>query len=458
MNNSPQPNNRHNHAPLWICMAALIPPIFAADSCSFGGSKPSGSGAAQSSGPATVTIVDVEPRDLEYSIQLPGTVEGIETAQIYSKVGGFLKAINVEIGDRVVAGQELAILDVPELATQLQAMDAAVKSAEAKVRQADAAIAQVAADLDSSQAMLDEARTLRGEKIAAVKLHKAELARLETLVEKGVREPKKLAEVQYEVEIAEAGLQTTAARERTAEANLAATGTMVQKTASDKEARQADVLVAEAEREQVVTLQAYTRIVAPFPGLVVRRNVDAGTFVQSAEGNSAAKPLIVLARTNVVRLRVDLPMAEVHWLDKEDTAKFSEIAALPGDTFEGNVTRFASALDSTSRMMHVEIELPNPDHQLLPGFYGYVNLSLQRFPDIPSVPATAIVSDEDGSYVFVVEDDICIRQKVTIAYDGEDFVGIESGLSVGEIVVKSGVGQLADGDQVKPVREATEKK
>lgn len=453
MNSSPQKLNRH--APLWLCMAALLPPIFAVDGCT---PKTSTSSVSQNSGPPQVPVVEVETKDLEYKIRLPGTVEGIESAELYSKVGGFLQTIHVEIGDRVNMGDELAVLNVPELDTQLLQKQAGVDSAAAKVRQADAAIRQASAEMASSQAMLEESRTLRGEKVAAVKLHTAELERLKQLVDQGVAEPKRLAEIQYEVEIAEAGLETTAARERTAAANLAAKKALLDKSSIDKEALQAEVAVAEAERQQVVTMQGYTKIVAPFDGLIVRRNVDAGAFVQSADGNSAAKPLLVMARTQVVRLRLDLPMAEVEWLDRDDTATFSEIAPLAGQVFEGKVTRFASALDTTSRMMQVEIELPNSDHRLLPGFYGYVDLSLRKFPATPAIPPSALLSDEEGSYVMVVEDDKCVRRAVTVAYRGEDVIGIKSGLSGGEMVIKTGGSQLAAGDSVKPVEAPDEKK
>lgn len=458
MNSSHRQPSRTNHAPLWICMAALLPPIFAVDGCSLG--KPNGGTAAADTGPPKVDVVEVEREDLKYTIRLPGTVEGIESAQLYSKVGGFLAKINVEIGDRVSKGDVLAELNVPELDSEFLQKEAAVASATAKVSQADAVILQVAADVDSSQAMLEEAQTLSGEKLAAVKLHKAELARLAELVEKGVLEPKKLAEIQYEVEIAEAGLQTTAARVRTAQANLAAKQALVAKAASDKVARLAEVAVAEAEQAQVVTMQAYTKIVAPFSGLIVRRNVDAGAFVQSADGNSAAKPLLVLARTEIVRLRLDLPMAEVKWLDHDDTATFSEIAALPGESFPGKVTRFASALDTHSRMMQVEIELPNANAEkhLLPGFYGYVDLTLREFPATPAIPVSALLSDDEGQYVVVVDGDKCVRQAVTVAYQGEEVVGIESGLTGGELVVKTGGSQLADGDLVNAENESDEAK
>jgi RND family efflux transporter MFP subunit len=437
-------------------MAALLPPIFAVDGCSLG--KPKGGTAAPDTGPPTVDVVEVEREDLTYTIRIPGTVEGIESAELYSKVGGFLARINVEIGDRVSKGDVLAELNVPELASEFLQKEAAVASATAKVSQADAVILQVAADVESSQAMLEEAQTLSGEKLAAVKLHKAELARLTELVEKGVLEPKKLAEIQYEVEIAEAGLQTTAARERTAQANLAAKQALVAKAASDKDARLAEVAVAEAEQAQVVTMQGYTKIVAPFNGLIIRRNVDAGAFVQSADGNSAAKPLLVLARTEIVRLRLDLPMAEVKWLDHDDTATFSEIAALPGESFDGQVTRFASALNTHSRMMQVEIELANAEQQLLPGFYGYVDLTLREFPATPAIPVSALLSDDEGQYVVVVDGDKCVRKAVTVAYQGEEVVGIETGLTGGELVVKTGGSQLADGDSVNAVNESDEAK
>ncbi|MFP6673954.1 MAG: efflux RND transporter periplasmic adaptor subunit, partial [Pirellulaceae bacterium] len=107
---SKQSDRSQRNATLWLCMAVFLPPLFAADSCKMG-KKQTGSVTAGPTGPAEVEVVRVEPKDLAYTIEVPGTVEGIESASLYSKIGGFLDEIYVDIGDRVEEGKVLASLD-----------------------------------------------------------------------------------------------------------------------------------------------------------------------------------------------------------------------------------------------------------------------------------------------------------------------------------------------------------
>jgi HlyD family secretion protein len=461
MKSSPQldkqqsPLLRLTPASSWICALALLPPLFAADGCSFEQMSSKGPAAMTvPSDPAAVKVTAVETRDLTHSIEIPGTVEGIETASLYAKVGGYLKTIHVDIGDRVKQGDILATLDVPELDQQLAQKRAEIDSATAQVRQAEAAIRQATAELASSQAMLDESKTLNAAKAAELKLHEAELARITELVDKGVLEPKKLDEIRFSIEIANAGIDSVAAKVRTAVANRDAKTAAIEKAETDREAKLADVAVADAELDQVMTMQAYTKIVSPLDGVVVRRNVDTGAFIQSAAANSVAKPMLVVSRTDAVRIAFDLPMSEVRWLDHEDTAVFHKIEALPEAlAFQGKVTRYASALNATSRMMRVEIELPNEDGQLMPGFYGYVHLTLKVFPNTSTIPASALLATDGQTFVYVVEENICKRRDVTVSYQDGDVVGISTGLVGGELVIKTGGSQLSEDDEVTPIVE-----
>ena len=192
----------------------------------------------------------------------------------------------------------------------------------------------------------------------------------------------------------------------------------------------------------------YAVIRAPFKGVVTKRMVDPGAFIQPAEGNSAAKPLMTVTRTDVVRIWLDLPMGQVRWLNKGDRAVLNRINVLPGETFEGEVTRFATTLDRNSRMMRVEIDLDNPSHRLMPGYYGYVSLYLEQFDQAPVIPSSAVLAEENESFVIVVENGICQKRSITTNYQDGTIVGIDSGLRVGEQVVQAGAGQLVDGQKV----------
>ena len=145
---------------------------------------------------------------------------------------------------------------------------------------------------------------------------------------------------------------------------------------------------------------------------------------------------------------LDLPMGEVRALDRGDKAVLDRINVLPDDRFEGQVTRFATSLDTTSRMMRVEIDLDNPDHRLLPGYYGYVTLFLDEYPQTPVIPSSALVVAGSETFVYRMEGNVCQKRLVTTNYQDGTIIGISSGLEGGEQIVQAGMGQLTDGQTV----------
>jgi HlyD family secretion protein len=398
-----------------------------------------------------VETVAVQQRDLTQSVEIPGTVEGFETADLFAKVGGYLEGIFVDIGDRVTKGQELAKLYVPEMLKELEQKKAEIARAEADVNQALAAIRQEEAEVVRAEAMRDEAKTLRGEKEADLQFRVAELNRTRQLVDRGSVLAQRLDEVTFQHDAAEAALASIAARIRTSEAGLNAAKASLDKAKSDHASVVARVDVAQADYDRVNALVQYSSIRAPFDGFVTKRWVHRGAFIQPAQGNSAAKPLLTVTRTDVVRVSVDLSMSEVRWLDRGDRAVLDRINVLPGEKFTGQVTRYSSSLDATSRMMRVEIDLENSDHRLLPGYYGYVTLYLEEMPQTSVIPSSALLTDGAATYVYVVEDGVCRKRAVTTNYQDGTIVGIASGLQGNEQIVRAGGGQLSEGRKVTPV-------
>lgn len=408
-------------------------------------------GASTPAPPRTVPVIIVDKQDLVQTIEMPGTVEGFETADLYAKVGGYLDQILVDIGDRVEQGEVLARLSIPELHQELQGKRAAVISAQAKVSQAEAAVLQTQAGVTSAVAAVEEAETHRDEKQAQLQYRQAAYERTNELVQRGSLLAKMLDEAHYQSDAAAAALKSVQASVRAASARLQAAQANVVKAERDRDSAIAMVAVAEAQGARTESMLAYSVIKAPFSGLVTKRTVDPGAFIQPAEGNSAAQPLLTISRTNVVRVRLDLPMKQVRWLDRGDEAVLNRIVVLPGERFTGTVARFSPSLDRTSRMMHVEIDLENPAHRLLPGYYGYVRLFLAEFPQTPVIPSSALMTDQEGAFVYVVETDTVTRRNVVTSYRDGTIVGIASGLMGGEQVVQAGGGQLRDGQKVTPV-------
>ncbi|MDA1050699.1 MAG: efflux RND transporter periplasmic adaptor subunit [Planctomycetota bacterium] len=446
MNHLQQRSQRNTHQWAAICLGICALPLATLAGCGDRNHKPEIGQAP--AGPTRVETVTVTRQDLAQSIEMSGTIEGDETVDLYAKVGGFLEEITVDIGDRVEAGQVLARLSIPEMAKELDHQQASFKSAQAMVQQTEAGIRQAEARIASGEAAVDEAKTQRSEKEATHRLRQAEFERTKELVDSGSLLAKKLDEAKFNLEAAAAALKSADARIRSAEAELVAVKLDVEKARFDSASAESRVTVAIADLEKTKTMNEYATIRAPFAGLVTKRMVDPGAFIQPAEGNSGAKPLLTVTATSVVRLRIDLPMDEVQWLDRGDRAVFGRINALPGETVPGTVTRYSSTLDPTSRTMRVEIDLPNADHRLSPGYYGYVTLILNEFKDVPTVPSSAVMTDDEGLFVYVLEGSTCKRRAVTTNFADGAIVGIASGLAGGETVVRSGGGQLSDGQQV----------
>lgn len=129
-------------------------------------------------------------------------------------------------------------------------------------------------------------------------------------------------------------------------------------------------------------------------------------------------------------------------------AVLDRVSVLPGESFEGKVSRFSAGLNPASRMLRVEVDLSNAEGKLRPGYYGYVTITLAKLEDNPVVPSSALVISGAEKYVFVVEGDTVKKRVLTVNYEDGNVVGIASGLNKGDRVVRSGGGQLSDGQKV----------
>jgi len=419
-----------------------------------------------------VETVAVEQRILEQTVEMPGTVEGYETVDLYAKVGGFLekyakvkvegfpeKTIELDIGDSIEAGQTLAWLSIPEMEKQLKQKDALIIQADAEVVQASEAIRQADAALESAAAMVQAAEAEGVEKVAQRDFRRTELKRLEALWETRSVRRELVVAADFQLKAAEAAIKTAAAHVTTAVKKKLAAEANVKKAQADEAAAIAGVDVSHANRDYVKEMMNYREIKAPpFQGQgqvirrwqVVRRWFDPGAFVQSAAGNSAAKPLLTVTRTDTVRIIINIPMDKVRLLDKGDRAVLDDISVLPGaEPFEGVVSRFSAALNMKSRMMRVEVDLDNADGQLRPGYYGLVTLYLNEQPDTLAIPSSALITEGSETFVYIALDGKAHKKTVTPIYqDGID-VYIESGdLKAGDQVIRSGGGQLENGQKI----------
>jgi len=207
--------------------------------------------------------------------------------------------------------------------------------------------------------------------------------------------------------------------------------------------------VATADLERAETLLQFTKISAPFSGVVTRRLVDPGAFIPAASAGSSPQnaALLTLMDFNTVRLQVAVPESESPLVAKGQPVQLT-VDGLPGRAFEGKVTRFAYALDDASKTMLTEIELPNPKLELRPGMYATVKVGIERREDVLLVPAEALVREKAGAFVFTVEDNKAKKTPVKVGFgDGTKFE-IVSGVKAGDPVILVGSRALSDGQAV----------
>jgi membrane fusion protein (multidrug efflux system) len=124
------------------------------------------------------------------------------------------------------------------------------------------------------------------------------------------------------------------------------------------------------------------------------------------------------------------------------------VDAYPGKEFTGTVTRYADAVDPSTRTMAVEIDIPNPDHSLKPGMFANVVLIVKDHPDALTLPTQAIQKDDNGNYVYVVVQDSSRRATVAIGEEENGRTEILSGLTGTEFVVTTGQQFAKDGGAV----------
>ncbi len=306
--------------------------------------------------------------------RVPATVKGYESAELYAKVGGYLKSVSADIGDVVEAGQILAIIDVPEMEKQLMQKESMLRLAQAEANQGTAKIEEAQAHLEALEASIREAQTMQAQKQALLNYERTDYQRIQQLAQRGAIQASLLDAAQFKLKAAESDQQSVVAKVATAIANLAGGKAAVRRAEADAAASAANVDVAQSNIDYVKQMMQYSTIRAPWKGKVTDRMYDSGSFVQSAAGNSASKPILKIVRDDKVRVTFSLSQKDIGRLEKGVKVTLGEIDALPNEKFEGTVSRFSAELDPKTRMMRVEMDLDNSDGKLKAGFFGYATV------------------------------------------------------------------------------------
>jgi RND family efflux transporter MFP subunit len=392
-----------------------------------------------------VTTVVPERGTIRLTTSEPGQIEAFETTAIHAKVAGYVESLAVDIGDPIKAGQVLAELDVPELVAELEQERAMVEQARAEQRQAESAVEVAQAAVASAEAKVTEVQAATRRTDADAARWQAEFNRIDQLVRERAITDTLRDETRSKLESAQAGRDEVAAQVRSAEAGLAQAGAGLDKARSDVAAAAARVAVAEANARRAEAMSGYTKLLAPYDGVVTRRHVDTGHLTVPG---GASDPLFDVARIDRVRVAVGVPEASAPLVDVGDQAEV-RLQALDQRIFQGRVARISWALDQQTRTLRAEVDLENPEGTLRPGLYAYATIVAEEHPDVLTVPATAIVREEGRAYCVVVEGDRARRREVGLGLSDGTKVEVVSGLEGGEAVVSKNAAALADGQTVR---------
>jgi RND family efflux transporter MFP subunit len=344
---------------------------------------------ARDPGPTRVEIMKAAALTSDRALSLPGEIKPLEEAKIYSRSSGYVRKWYADIGDKVKEGQLLAEIDTPEL-------DAQLAQGRAQLAAARAAVKQAAAQRDYAKSNSQRYETLADQKL-----------------------------------VSKAQVEQTQAQTATDEATVSAA--------------ESNVIAQEANVRRLMELQAFAKVTAPFAGTITQRTIDRGTLV----GEGGATPMFTLVATDPVRVFIDVPQSVAPSV-QVGTAAVVSVREYAGRAFTGKVTRAAGALDPELHVMTTEVQVPNPDHALMPGMYVQVALTLAVPHHVLEIPATALYSDAAGLRVATVDAQQRIKfVPITIERDTGATLWIATGLTGDERILKIAVPSLADGDAVE---------
>jgi RND family efflux transporter MFP subunit len=397
-----------------------------------------------------VQVVLPTKGEMDRTSTQPGSVRAFESVQLYAEASGYLKTLNVDIGDSVKKGQVLAEVAVPDLRKQVDQYRAAVKQAKARVDQMTAGIASALADVEAARAAVPQAEALAKSKAAELRFREQQLKRMRDLLalrsvdERLVDEKTEQRDAAREAQIgAQEGV-------RSAKAQVTAMDAKVAKAHADKAEAEAEVDVTKALLEKAEVQVEFATIKAPFDGLITERNYFRNDFVRSANESGTHLPLLTVQRTDRFRVVVQIPDRDVPFARPGEAATV-EMDALPGEQFPGTLARVSRSEDPQTRLMHVEIDLLNPKGKIADGMYGRVTIILEK-SNMLAVPPSCLVGTvhEGKGKVFVVRDGRAHLVTIQVGANTGVRLGIVSGLKPSDRVIVQPDSSIEDGMAVTP--------
>jgi len=352
----------------------------------------------------------VSKKTLSRQITLSSELVPFEEIDVYAKESGYVKKLYVDYGTHVKSGQVMATLEIPELQDQLQEDQAQITNASDEISRAQHELMRYQAQYKALHLEYSRLNTVFQTQPGIVAQQEVDDAQGKDLA------------AQSQMESAEAGL-------RAAESNLSAT---------------------KAKFVHDQTLYDYSKITAPFSGVVTERYANLGTLVQAGTASSTqAMPIVKLSQDSLFRLVIPVPESYVRYIRVGDPVNV-RVPSL-SKTFPGKVARFSVDVKEDTRTMHTEVDVANPQHLLVPGIYAEADLTLEQKDNVTTVPLQAINHDGDRTSVLVVNRQNQLEARpVTLGLQTANDAEVVSGVSDGEQIVVSDRSGLKPGQKVHP--------
>jgi RND family efflux transporter MFP subunit len=370
----------------------------------------------------TVAVAKVTTQDLSRNLVLTAEFRPYQEVDVMAKVAGYIKEINVDVGDRVKEGDLLATLEIPEMNDDLNRANAAVERSNADVTHAEDEVRRA----ESAHAIAH----LSYQRLAAVSEKRPGLV------------------AQQEIDVAQSKDVESEAQVSAAKSALAAAKQQVHVNTSDV--------------ERVHTMKDYTKVTAPFTGVVTKRYADKGSMIQAGTASQTqAMPVVRISQNSLLRLILPVPesaVPTVHTGQQVDV----RVPTL-NRSFPGKVIRFSDKVSMDTRTMDTEVDVPNDNLVLIPGMYAEVDLRLAQRTRALVVPVTAVdaTSEESstaaghaapatGQVIVVTPNNRVEKRQIILGLETASQVEVLSGLNEGDLVVIGGRASLQPGQEVRP--------
>ncbi len=360
--------------------------------------------------PVVVAAARATRQAVDRSLRLVAEFHPYREIDLMAKVSGYVKQINVDLGDRVATGQVLATLEVPEMGDDVSRAGATLRRSDADVLRARQEVKR--AESASQLAQLNADR----------------------LINVARQRPGLLA--QQEIDSANA---------RALEAAAQLSGTKAALTSAEQ-----GVQVYQAEQSRVNTLMNYTRVTAPFAGVISRRYAEIGAMVQAGTSSQTnVMPVVRLAQDSVLRLELPIPESAV------DLVKvgFPVRIAVPtlGREITARINRYSSQVQVSTRTMMAQVDVQNPGYSIKPGMFAEVTIQLESKPDAVVLPLLALDgAGETRQAMRISKEGVLKAETLRIGAETPDMAEVLEGVAEGDLFVLSGRGQLKPGAKVTP--------